>query len=461
MTLFSAPEFKVGVLIVSISGVIGVMSMKVANGPGFLSGNKEHSFVIDDASGLIRNSAVKMAGIKVGIIDEIVLEEGKARVKIVIDKKVPLTMSGSVELRVDGILGDKHVELIPGNPLDQPLPPDTEIFSVKDSGSMAKIMNEAGKIAESLRRLSEVLTKVTEEEDGLSIIGQVLFNIESATRNLNDLTSTNKAKINDVVDKVHNITSTLDSFVNDDSLDGFKASWQNLMDSFHHIDNSLKNIEEITDKVNQGGGTIGRLVNDEETVDELNATIRNVNNLIGDVAGLETSIDFHSEYLSQLGGVKSFLSVKVQPGLDRYYELGVVDDPRGLVKSTTVTTTVDSGTPSTSKEIKTFHNKIKINALFAKNFYDFTIKGGVFENSGGVGFDYYLRRQRLRLSLEAFEFSDPYLRAYARYNIFKGIYFIGGGDNLLAEGNELNLFVGAGVFITNDDLKTLASKVSL
>lgn len=118
MIFFNTPEFKVGVLVVLIAGLIGVMSMKVAEGPGVIGGSKEHSFILEDASGLVKNSAVKMAGIKVGVIDDIVLEQGKARVKIVIDKEVPLTLSGKVEIRADGILGDKHVELVPGNPVD-------------------------------------------------------------------------------------------------------------------------------------------------------------------------------------------------------------------------------------------------------------------------------------------------------------------------------------------------------
>ena len=461
MIFFNTPEFKVGVLVVMIAGLIGVMSMKVAEGPGVMGRSKEHSFILDDASGLVRNSAVKMAGIKVGVIDDIVLEGGKARVKIVIDKEVPLTMSGQVEIRADGILGDKHVELVPGNPVDAALPAGAEIFSATDKGSMDKIMNEVGKITDSLGKLSETLTRAADGGDDGTTVGRILLNIENVTKDLSDITGANKNKINEIVDQVNGITSTLDGFVNDDSPDGFKAGWQKAVDSLHRIDTSLKNIEEITDKVNRGEGTIGRLINDEETVDELNAAIRNVNNFVGGAAEMETSIDFHSEYLTELADAKSYLSVKVQPGLDRYYELGVVDDPRGLVRSTSTTTTVDGGPSSTAEETKTFRNKIKFNALFAKNFYDFTVKGGIYENSGGVGFDYYLWRRRVRLSLEAFDFSDLYVRAYARYNIFKGVYIIGGGDNLLGEGDEVSSFIGAGIFITNDDLKTLASKVPL
>jgi phospholipid/cholesterol/gamma-HCH transport system substrate-binding protein len=137
--------------------------------------------------------------------------------------------------------------------------------------------------------------------------------------------------------------------------------------------------------------------------------------------------------------------------------LGVVDDPRGVVE--TQRTETSGTTTGDITEVKTFHNKIKFNALFAKNFYDFTVRGGIMENAGGVGFDYHMFSRRLRFSLEAFDFDDMVLRAFLRFNIFKGVYVMGGGDNLTNDTYRSG-FIGAGIFITNDDLKLLASKMS-
>jgi phospholipid/cholesterol/gamma-HCH transport system substrate-binding protein len=157
------------------------------------------------------------------------------------------------------------------------------------------------------------------------------------------------------------------------------------------------------------------------------------------------------------GLTKSYLSVKLQPGLDRYYELGVVDDPYGVVDKVHW---VDSGSPSNNyTETKTFYNKVAFTALFAKNFYDFSIKGGIMQNSGGVGVDYYMLNRDLRLSIEGYDFKDFALKAYMRYNLMKGLYLIGGGDHL-TDNYLRSGFVGAGLFITNDDLKYLSNKVS-
>lgn len=461
MTMFSTPEFKVGVLVVVVSALIGVMSLKVAEGPGFLSNKRRHYFDVNNAGGLVVNSAVRMAGIKVGIIEEIELVDSRARVRLLLDREVPLTTSSRVELRADGILGDKHVELIAGDRNDPSLENGAPILSASDQGSLDNLINEFGKITDSLRELGETLSKATKGQgDPTSPVGRIILNVENLTKDISEMTGRNKEKINDIVDRVQSISQNIDQFIDDDSPEGFKAAWQKAIDSLSRIDSSLKNLDEITRKVNEGEGTIGRLVNDEETVEELNDAIRNVNEFFGGASQLQTSIDFHSEYLADADMTKSYLSLRIQPGLDRYYELGVIDDPKGVVTETDTVTNVEGLPETRENKVRTYKNRVKFTALFAKNFYDFTIKGGIIENSGGLGFDYYLLNKKLRFSVEAFDFQDLYVRAFAKYSFLKGLYLIGGGDNIFSKDDEYSTFIGGGIFLTNDDLKMFASKVS-
>lgn len=458
--MFTTPEFKVGALVVIVSTLIGVMSLKVNEGPGLFSRQKHFWFEIPDAGGLIENSAVKSSGIKVGVIEKIELaEHGGARIRISVNGDLKLRKSGAIELRSDGILGDRHVELLLGSTQDELLESGEQILSAKESGSLNAMMKEVGKITESLSSLAQTLNKAASSQgDRETTIGRIILNIEKLTADIAQMTGENKEKIGDIVDNVHGITDQLNKFINDESPEGFKAGWEKAVASLHRIDNTLKNFEEISGKINRGEGTIGRLVNDEDTVEKLNSVLDGANDFIGGAGTLETSVDFHSEFLADADLTKSYLNVKIQPGLDRYYLLGIVDDPRGVVEETRTET---SGTTTGDiTEIKTFKNEIKFNAIFAKTFYNFTLRGGLMESAGGVGFDYNMFSQRLVFSVDAFDFDDVNLRAYLRFNVFKGIYLTGGGD-YLSDSDLRSSFIGAGLFITNDDLKMLASKVSL
>lgn len=456
------PEFKVGVLVVSLLVVIGGMSMKVANNPGILKGTKQIWFRIDDASGLIRGSSVKIAGINVGVIDDIRLSpDGAAQVYIEVRGDVPLSNSSLIEVRTQGILGDKNVVIVPGNPADPLLTDGAQIVNVRDRGSLDNVVTEINKITKSLGEVVDNLKDAIDEDGNTSTsLGRIVRNVEVLTRNIAEITEDNKEKFGDIVDNVHSISSSLDEIINDPGPEGLKVALKQASRSLARLDNIMKNVDEIAEKINKGEGTVGKLINDEKTVEELNTAISNVNDFLGGANKLETSIDFHSEYLASESLTKSYLGVRLTPGLDRYYELQVVDDPKGVEQRTETTTRINNGSETLQEETKVFKSKVKFSAQFAKNFFDFTVRGGLIENAGGFGIDYHMFSKKLRFSIEAFRFSDPYVRAFVRYNFLKGVYVIGGGDNVFAQDGEANAFFGAGIFLTNDDLKTFMSRIS-
>jgi len=439
------PEFKVGLLVVVVSVLIGGMAMKLAEGPGMFSGARKYYFRADSAAGLIPNSAVKMAGIKIGVIDRILLEDGRARVVIAIEGNAKIRESSQVVLKADGILGDKHVEVIPGQSDAPELPSGSQLQVAAGSGGMDDVMADVSRVAKSMNELLDVLNRAAKNADDSTSIGRIMGNIEDLTADLSEITNENKGKLGEILSRVHNLSKNIDTYINEETLS--------------RVDRSLKNIEEITAKLNKGEGTLGRLINDEQTVEELNSAITNVNKFLGGADKMETSIDFHSEFLTASGQSKSFIGLKIQPGLDRYYEIQAIDDPQGVKRSTYTVASENGGSPQTYEQTTTFRNKLKLTAIFAKNFWDLTIKGGLIENSGGVGLDYYFLNRQLRFSAEFFEFEEMQIRAFVRYNFFKGAYMIAGGDNLLSNNGESSSpFIGAGIFITNDDLKLLASK---
>lgn len=456
MNLFAAPEFKVGLLVLIVSGIIAGMSLSVSSDSSYLSSRKEHWFYLEDASGLVEKSGVRMAGIQVGVIKRIRLENGQAKVEMTLQGDTPITKSARIEIRPNGILGDKHVEIVAGDPRDPPMRSGEQFLVVDDRASMDRLINEIAKITKNLGVVAENIKSAT-EGDTDKPIGRIVSNVEKITKDLAEFTGGQKENVAAILDNLRDTTDTINEMVNNESDEGLKATFDR---SLRRVDTAMKNIEEITTKVNSGKGTIGKLLNDERTVEELNTAISGVNNMLDTASKLQTNLDFHSNYLT--GGnsqAKTYVNVQLQPGLDRYYEFGIMSDATGVTERTTTDSTV-GGTTTTTREVKRFENQIKFNALFAKNFYDFTIKGGIMENTGGVGLDYNMFKRKFKVSLEAFDFAHVNVRASARYSIFSGIYVSAGGENLAAQnGYSASPFIGAGLFLTNDDLKLLLTKL--
>jgi phospholipid/cholesterol/gamma-HCH transport system substrate-binding protein len=451
------PEFKVGLLVLVVSGIIGAMSLKVSESSGFIGGKKLW-FNLENAAGLIKNGSVHVAGIRVGVIEKISLDDsnGQARIDVVIQPGVRLSKSSKIQIRPNGILGDKHIEIIPGNMTDPELANGDKIEGVEDSASLDKVLADAGKVAKSLVIVADNLRDAT-EGDPSKPLGKILKNIESLSGDLADIVRDKKGEVREIIDNVHSITENLDEVFGDDSENGFKQTAKRVM---ARLDNSMKNIDEISTRINEGKGTIGKLINDEEMVDSLDAAVTTYGNLADVFNKTDLSIEANSNYLERINKTRTYFGVRLQPALDRFYELGLVSTPDGPEYEKTTTTVTDGNTPVVVNEKTVYENKYKITALFGKNFYNFGIKAGVIQNTGGVGLEYWALRRQLKVGIDAFDFEDFKLRPYIRYNIVKGIYIQGGGEDMTDSANR-SFFIGGGVLLTSDDLKALISRVNL
>lgn len=453
--LLKTPEFKVGLLVLIVSGLVGTMSLKVSESSGFMGGKKLW-FTLDNAAGLIKNGPVHVAGIRIGVIHQISLDpSGLARIDVVIQPDVKLSRSSKIQVRANGILGDKNIEILPGNPADPQLEAGDRIEGIEDSASIDKLLSEVGKITKSLSIVSDNLRDATEGDDSKPL-GRIIKNVDSLTGDLAKLMRDKREKFAQIIDNVHAVTETLDEVINDPSDEGLKASLKRVVS---RLDSTMKNVDEISEKINSGKGTIGRLINDEETVNELNTAINGVNNLVDAANKLQTSIDFNTNHMSQFNQYRSYFGVTMQPGADRFYEIALVTTPDPTEHSLTTTTTTD-GTPSIKTETTVDKDKLKFTALFGKYFYNFGIKGGAIESKGGFGIEYYALNRKLKVGVDAFDLEKMHVRPYAKFNAFHGLYLMGGGDFMKGKGND-GYFLGAGLLITNDDIKYALQRIQI
>lgn len=450
MSLLRAAEFKVGVLVLAVGSLIAFMSMQVSDDPSYLSRSKSAWFVLNNAGGLIKKSAIKSAGIPVGVISDIRLIDGKARIDITVRSDVVLTTSATVEIKSQGILGDKYVEVNPGSPSDPVLPDGAQILNVKDKGSLDNLIAQVSNVTESLGEVAKNLKEAT-SEDGTQahILGRIVRNIEKITTDLSQVTAENKDKIGDIVDRIDKVTADIDEALNQSQDSNLKATWK-------RVSSTVKNLEEITDKINRGEGTVGKLINDETTVEELNTAISGVSSMLDTASRIQTGFDIKGEYLGKAEEFKTYIGIRIQPGLDRYYYLAIVDDPAGVVETTdeTITGTTSSNTTT----VKTYRGKTKFTALFAKNFWDFTLRAGIIESAGGLGLDYHFFKRRMQFTVEAFDFDQTILKAALSMKVAYGVYVTGGYYDILNKQGKQQGYLGAGLMLTNDDLKLLLTK---
>ena len=225
------------------------------------------------------------------------------------------------------------------------------------------------------------------------------------------------------------------------------------------VKNAVQSIDEITQKIAKGEGTIGKLVKDDKLYESVNKAAEGVNKTLGAVERFRTFITFQGDYLTKPKDTKGQFYVTLQPSPEKYYILGIVSDPVGRVR--TIETTTTTGGISTVKKEEEVEKKIEFTALFGRRFNNLAMRLGMIETTFGFGADYFLFKDKARITADIWDFSNdeagsknPHLKVGLEYFIYKNLFITAGGDNLLNK-KRRGAYVGAGLKFEDEDFKYL------
>jgi len=490
------PEAKVGIFV--LIGIILLVYMSLRVG-GIQFGRAEGYEVyirLDSAAGLDNDASVRVAGVEIGRVKGIVLQNNKAKVVLRINPDVKIGKDFTAVLKTKGLLGERYVELIPGSPNAPSLEAGGEITRVTTYTDLDKLISILSDAATDIRKVSESLSNALGGREGQATLKNIVTNIEEITERLNNVVKRNDEKFARIVNNFElfskilkeqgpEITGGLKAVADNlnqliaenkeplrDGIDNLRTATAKLGETMEtinklaknvepKIDDSVETIKSIVNKVDRGEGTLGKLVNDTTIHDSFNKTLTGINSYLGRVESFKTFVGYRGEYLFDASDTKSYLSLRFQPKADKYYLIEIVDDPRGRKNVETTETTV-GGTTTTTKEVKT-SDSLKFSVQVAKRFKDLTLRGGIIESTGGVGMDYYMFKDRLRFTFEAFDFdkkNNPHLKAGLTYNLNKYFFITGGYDDFVSKLKLASPYLGIGLHFEDEDIKYILSSAS-
>ena len=490
------PEAKVGIFV--LIGIILLVYMSLRVG-GIQFGRAEGYEVyirFESAAGLDNDASVRVAGVEIGRVKGIVLQNNKAKVVLRINPDVKIGKDFTAVLKTKGLLGERYVELIPGSPNAPSLEAGGEITRVTTYTDLDKLISILSDAATDIKKVSESLSSALGGREGQATLKNIVTNIEEITERLNNIVKRNDEKFARIVNNFElfskilkeqgpEITGGLKAVADNlnqliaenkeplrDGIDNLRTATAKLGETMEtinklaknvepKIDDSVETIKSIVNKVDRGEGTLGKLVNDTTIHDSFNKTLTGINSYLGRVESFKTFVGYRGEYLFDASDTKSYLSLRFQPKADKYYLIEIVDDPRGRKNVETTETTV-GGTTTTTKEVKT-SDSLKFSVQVAKRFKDLTLRGGIIESTGGVGMDYYMFKDRLRFTFEAFDFdkkNNPHLKAGLTYNLNKYFFITGGYDDFVSKLKLASPYLGIGLHFEDEDIKYILSSAS-
>ncbi len=488
--------------------------------------------VFDDATGLGPKSRIQIAGLEVGEVERIELTpDAKARAVLRLRKDIVLHDDARVTKRASSLLGDHLLDLFPGSVAKPVLPPGAEVRRVtrqpgveevfealsevtRDIGEVTRglkgmLVDEGdGGVRDMVRHMNEVvagLDRTLASSGGR--LDRILGNVEAVSSDVRRLSDGQGRNVTEILDNVRRFTeqanrvmATLDHVVGSGEGD-LKDSVASVRATLNELQRTLTGAQEmilaakgavsdvrgVVARVDRGEGTIGKLVRDDGIAVKLDRTLGDVNQLIAPVARMQTQVNLREELHwtpGLLGGGQSGLKgktvaqLRIAPRPDKYYGLEVASDPRGRVsRQTVVTTRNPPGASEVAEQVTqtaVTTSDYRVSAFLAKSYGPATLRVGVLESTGGGGVDLQGWGDRLRLSVDAFDWANPVathprLRASANARFTDHLYVGLGIDDALndqafAQGRFVagrTFFGTGGLFFTDDDLKSIMAVVGM
>ncbi len=468
MTKLSA-EAKVGLLV--IAGAVILLYMTFAVGKYHFGEQKGYVLqaTFDSVAGLDVKASVRMAGVKIGSVEQVQLDDSRALVTMRINEDVHILRGTEASIKTLGLLGEKYVEFVPlrtGKP-QQASPGGSPYYSAGEKvqktvspSDVDKLINQFSGISDDVKQITASLRQVLGTEQGERSMEDMLHDLRETTANIKEFSYTLRSDGSELVMRLNELVASLNGVVGDNR-DNLKVTMENVREASKSAERALASIDNAAQKINRGEGTIGKLVNNDSMYNNIDNAAKGLTDYVSRVERMKTIVGFRSEYMFPES--KSYATLELKPRPDTYYILELTSDPFGNYTRTVQTTTPPGGSVVT----ETYENKFKFSVEFAKRYGNLAMRLGLIESTGGIGADYYAFDDRLKFSLDSWNFNsnepgneNAHVKATANYSLNKVLYVNAGYDNFLNTQRKA-AFVGLGLRFDDEDLKYIMGSVPI
>ncbi len=365
-----------------------------------------------------------------------------------------------------------------------------QVIYADEGGTSEELFEKLSRVADNLEEITRIIKMTLKgQQGGSENLQKTLTSVAQLTEKLKDMVDQNDERVGRIADNVEQLTAMLRGklpVVIDDVQrlvrrvdeqvaargDDVRDVLVKFKESADKLDQTIENTRQITDKVNRGEGTIGKLVNDDTTVKEVNKAVSNINSFLDYANQIQLIVGYRGEEQIKNGdGLKSYVNLTIRPRPDKFYFASIVADPRGGRQKTVVTEQTNTSPtpllPGSNVSTATSQNQIglRFSLGIGKRWDWIEAYGGILESTGGVGFrlspDEF---HNLYWENEVFDFTrkgsfgkrmNPNYRSRVQFDFWKYFYLTAGVEDILNDAKKPVPFAGGGIAFTDDDMKPL------
>ncbi|MFT3783752.1 MAG: MlaD family protein [Nibricoccus sp.] len=236
--------------------------------------DKKHGYTVvagfNSIKELKSGDDVRMAGVRIGTVDTTRLANGRAEAVLRIQQEYKIAKDAVASISMAGLIGTNYVSFTIGHPESGVVPAGEEVRT-RDAADLNQIMSDLGSLGTDIKN---TLASITGGADGKGGLFQKLDKLVSDNSAKIDATMSN---IEDITAKIRNGQGTIGKLVNDPAAyDQLLATVNEIKAAAADARTFLTNTQGLIDQVKTGKGPLGTLVYDEEAGQNLKLIAKNL-----------------------------------------------------------------------------------------------------------------------------------------------------------------------------------------
>lgn len=283
-------EIKTGLLAVFAISTF-ILGYNYLKGSSLLQKERVYYVVYDNVEGLGLSSPVTLNGLKVGKVKDIIISSKDAKLIVKFDVERDFDFSNKSIARIygGGIIGGKSLAIVP----------DYESKTLAKSGDTLKGEIEEGIMELVNDRLSPLQAKI---ESAVVGVDSLMFSVNEV------MDPKSRKSLKEIIDNLHKTSSSfavssksLENLLKNneqklnttfENLDVTSQNFAKLSDSLaqinigqmvNELESTLANFKELSEKLNSGEGTLGKLLKDESLYTNLEFATKQLEELLQDI----------------------------------------------------------------------------------------------------------------------------------------------------------------------------------